>query len=39
VLVGLVLILFILARLVASIRPGFTNRMITRIKRNPLEAS
>jgi phosphate transport system permease protein len=39
VLVGLVLMLFIIARLVASIRPGVTNRMITRIKRNPLEAS
>jgi phosphate transport system permease protein len=39
VLVGLVLILFVIARLVASIRPGVTNRMISRIKRNPLEAS
>jgi phosphate transport system permease protein len=39
VLVGLVLILFIVARLVASIRPGVTNRMITRIRRNPVEAS
>jgi len=39
VLVGLVLILFIIARLVASIRPGVTNRMISRIKRNHLEAS
>jgi phosphate transport system permease protein len=39
VLVGLVLILFVIARLVASIRPGVTNRMITRIKHKPLEAS
>jgi phosphate transport system permease protein len=39
VLVGLVLLLFILARLVASIRPGFTNRMISRFKSSPLEAS
>jgi phosphate transport system permease protein len=39
VLVGLVLVLFVLARLVASIRPGFTNRMISRFKSSPLEAS
>jgi len=37
VLVGLVLILFILARLVASIKPGFLNRLVTRIKHDPLE--
>jgi phosphate transport system permease protein len=39
VLVGLVLVLFVIARLIASIRPGVTNRMISRIKRAPLEAS
>jgi phosphate transport system permease protein len=39
VLVGLVLILFVLARLIASIKPGVTNRMITRLRRSPLEAS
>jgi phosphate transport system permease protein len=39
VLVGLVLILFILARLIASIRPGATNRMIMRFKRSATEAS
>jgi len=39
VLVGLVLILFVLARLVASIRPGAVNRMVTRLRRTPLEAS
>jgi len=38
-LVGLVLILFITARLIASIRPGFTNRMVERLKRTPKEAS
>jgi phosphate transport system permease protein len=39
VLVGLVLVLFVLARLIASIRPGVTNRMVARIKRTPLEVS
>jgi phosphate transport system permease protein len=39
VLVGLVLVLFVLARLVASIKPGLTHRMITRFKRTPQEAS
>ena len=38
-LVGLVLVLFVLARLIASIRPGVTNRMVARIKRTPLEVS
>jgi phosphate transport system permease protein len=38
VLVALVLFLFILARLVASIRPGSVHRMLTRFKRSPLEA-
>jgi phosphate transport system permease protein len=38
VLVGLVLVLFVIARLIASIRPGVTNRMITRFKKSPLEA-
>jgi phosphate transport system permease protein len=39
VLVGLVLILFVLARLVASTKPGVINRMVTRLRRSPLEAS
>jgi phosphate transport system permease protein len=39
VLVGLVLVLFVIARLIASIRPGVTNRMITRVRRSPQEAS
>lgn len=39
VLVGLVLVLFILARLVASIRPGAFHRMATRLRPSPLEAS
>jgi phosphate transport system permease protein len=38
VLVGLVLILFVIARLIASIKPGFTHRVVDRIKRSPLEA-
>jgi phosphate transport system permease protein len=37
-LVGLVLILFIAARLIASIKPGVTNRMVSRLKRTPKEA-
>jgi phosphate transport system permease protein len=39
VLVGLVIVLFVLARLVASIRPGSIHRMATRFKRSPVEAS
>ncbi len=39
VLVGLVLILFIAARLIASIKPGFTNRMVERLRRTPKEAN
>jgi phosphate transport system permease protein len=39
VLVGLVLVLFVLARLIASIKPGLTHRLVLRIKRTPLEAS
>jgi len=39
VLVGLVLILFVLARLVASIRPGAVHRMVTRLRPSRLEAS
>jgi phosphate transport system permease protein len=39
VLVGLVLILFVVARLVASTKPGVINRMVTRLRRSPLEAS
>jgi phosphate transport system permease protein len=37
VLVSLVLLLFIVARLIASIRPGFVNRTVTRFKRTPSE--
>jgi phosphate transport system permease protein len=37
VLVGIVLILFVLARLIASIKPGAFNRLITKLKRNPQE--
>jgi phosphate transport system permease protein len=36
-LVGLVLILFIAARVVASIKPGAFNRLLTRVKRQHLE--
>lgn len=37
VLVGIVLILFVLARLIASIKPGTVNRLVTKLKRTPEE--
>jgi phosphate transport system permease protein len=37
VLVGIVLILFVLARLIASVKPGVFNRWATRLKRAQLE--